>query len=89
MNYMTPRQREILQMLVDGENIYWDGGRDAYIGNSRTSVAMIWRLVRRMWIKQEGQIAYASYWTISQTGREALNDSEANRRRYLEGQLGD
>lgn len=67
---MTPRQREILQMLVDGENILWDGGRVAYAGITRTSVAMIYRLIRRMWIREDS--ISTDYWEITETGRQAL-----------------
>ncbi len=67
---MTPRQREILQILADGDNIIWDGGRVAYAGITRTSVAMIYRLILRMWIK-EGERG-SDYWIITERGREAL-----------------
>ena len=73
---MTPRQREILQMLVDGESLYWDGGLVAYIGNERTSIEMIYRLIRRAWIKQEGQSYKSPYWDITERGRDALADTQ-------------
>ena len=73
---MTPRQREILQMLVDGEDIYWDGGRLVYIGLERTSVEMVYRLIRRMWIKQDGQSLNSPYWMITETGRQALKEAK-------------
>lgn len=66
---MTPRQREILQMLVDGDNILWDGGCVAYAGSTRTSVAMIYRLIRRMWIREDED---SDYWIITERGQEAL-----------------
>ncbi len=71
---MTPRQREILQMLVDGENILWDGGRVAYAGLTRTSVAMIYRLIRRMWIREDS--ISTDYWEITETGRQALKEAK-------------
>ena len=69
---MTPRQREILQMLVDEEDIFWDGGREVWIGIERTNVAMIYRLLNRMWIKQDSQSLNSPYWMITHRGREAL-----------------
>ena len=69
---MTPREREILQMLVDGEDIYWDGSQDAYAGHEKTSVEMIYRLIRRIWIRQDN--LSDSYWTITERGREALQE---------------
>lgn len=69
---MTPREREILQMLVDGENIFWDGGQIAYAGLTRTSVEMIYRLIRNMWIREDS--ISDGYWSITERGREALND---------------
>lgn len=72
---MTPRQRELLQMLVDEEDIYWDGGPIAYVGLTRTNAAMMYRLLRRMWIKQDEQSHDSPYWTISCTGREALSNA--------------
>ena len=77
---MTPRQREILQMLVDGENILWDGGRVAYAGITRTSVAMVYRLIRRMWIREDEE--GSNYWIITERGKDALggrNDLESPR----------
>lgn len=50
---MTPREREILQMLVDGETILWDGGRVAYAGLTRTSVALIYRFLLEVDMSEE------------------------------------
>lgn len=68
----TPRELEILQMLADGEDLYWDGGREAWAGTQRTSVEMVYRLIRKMWIKQDGQSAEESYWLITERGRLAI-----------------
>lgn len=76
---MTPKQQQILQMLVDGEDMYWDEGPLVYIGNMRTNTAMIYGMIRRMWIKQDP--LSPSYWVISYKGRRALSDA-------LKGKLG-
>lgn len=71
---MTPRQLEILQMLEDGDNILWDGGRVAHAGLTRTNIAMIYRLIRRMWIREDEE--GSNYWIITERGRQALKEAK-------------
>ena len=66
---LTPREREILQILADGDNIIWDGGRVAYAGNSRTSIELVYRLIRYMFIREDED---SNYWIITEGGRDAL-----------------
>ena len=51
-------------------DIYWDGGREAWIGHQRTSVEMIYRLIRNMWIREDS--VSERYWHITERGMDAL-----------------
>jgi len=44
--------RQLLEMMRDGEELVW-AGREVWVGLERTNTAMVYRLLRLMWISQD------------------------------------
>lgn len=73
---MTPRMRQLLEMMKAGEELVWAGG-DVWVGLERTNVEMVYRLMRRIWISEDNMqsgdeymIFHINEWGLAALGSE-------------------
>ena len=73
---LTRREAHLLQMMDDGEEMVQEG-RCVYVGLERTSPAIVFRWLRRMWISEDSyQHTEGNYYIygINQRGKKALEE---------------
>lgn len=71
---ITPRQRQILQLLKDGEELVYEKRGGCWVDLEKTNTRLLEQLIRYCCVSQDSIDKDVEHWSINETGEMTLRE---------------